>query len=182
VSSYSYITCPHNAICVLILLIYVCFYSYKCVFILVYTSAQLVYTSAHILVYTHIYTSIYTHTSAQLVYTSAHILYTCVDTTVYKRSYWYIYMCLYCHMRVRTQVLPDVYIYTDHQKGASAGLSPGYAIRSPLMPYADICRHMLTYADERRPIARLRYQVLFFFGAASLPPFFSCLHNRRRRS
>jgi RNA 3'-terminal phosphate cyclase-like protein len=25
-------------------------------------------------------------------------------------------------------VLPDVYIYTDHQKGASAGLSPGFGV------------------------------------------------------
>ena len=33
-------------------------------------------------------------------------------------------------MYTSAQVLPDVYIYTDHQKGASAGLSPGYAIRS----------------------------------------------------
>ena len=26
------------------------------------------------------------------------------------------------------KVLPDVYVYTDHQKGASAGASPGYGV------------------------------------------------------
>ena len=29
---------------------------------------------------------------------------------------------------VLNKVLPDVYIYTDHQKGASAGASPGYGV------------------------------------------------------
>ncbi len=51
-------------------------------------------------------------------------------TTIYVPMCPRTTICVLILLYARAQVLPDVYIYTDHQKGTSAGLSPGYAIRS----------------------------------------------------